>query len=158
METVGEHKQGAELTTIFPQIRRIVKWTALVILCGVLLYSAAISVASHTYWGRLFIQTHPEYGLAIWRPIEHRTQYNASVKFIKDRMLTPATARFCSIGEAQFVFNNDRYSDTYGRRAMSGWVDAQNAFSAMIRRRFVIVFKNDNSVDRVTWDTGETWK
>jgi hypothetical protein len=144
------------LPTMHPKILRIVKWTALVILCGVVLYGAAISVASHTYWGRLFLETSD---ISIWRPIEHRNQYKASVTFIENRMLTPATSKFCSIGEAQFALNNDRYSNDYGRRAMLGWVDAQNAFSAMIRRHFIVVFKRDNPtvVEHVKWDTGETW-
>jgi hypothetical protein len=59
-------------------------------------------------------------------------------------MLTPATAKFCLIGEAQFGSNNHRSGDDYGKGAMLGWVDAQNAFSAMIRRHFIVVFKRGN--------------
>jgi len=133
---------------------RVVRKAAVVILCAILLYSGLTFAAHRTYWGHLFLETYPAFDI-FWRPIWHREQYDASIKFIEARMLTPATARFCPIGEAQFSSDS-----TSGKDAMAGWVDAQNPFSAMIRHHFLIVFSSTNhtEVDRVISDTGETWK
>jgi hypothetical protein len=57
--------------------------------------------------------------------------YVYSEEFVKDRLRAPSTAKFCGFSGATVVtLGGDSYQ-------VNGWVDAQNAFGAMIRDDFV---------------------
>jgi hypothetical protein len=61
--------------------------------------------------------------------------------FVKHRLKAPSTAKFCGFSEANVVtLGGDSYQ-------VSGWVDAQNAFGAMLRNSFVCKLHK----------TGTTW-
>jgi hypothetical protein len=77
-----------------------------------------------------------------------RAQYKAATEFIKERSLTPSTAKFCPFAEAKFGILS-----ATGQDAMEAWVDMQNAFGAMIRSHFTAVFRKDDprSVAIVQW-------
>ena len=88
--------------------------------------------------------------------VETRMQYSAATKFIRGRLLAPATARFCPYSEVEFGT-----ADGTIQRAMTGCVDSQNAFGASIRRYFLVSFEAGtvNEIYSVRWDGpgGELW-
>jgi hypothetical protein len=129
---------------------------------AIVLYFGASALAYRNYWVGLFWGTYlpwlPKYDIieGSKQSIEKRDQYDAAVKFITGRMLTPSTAKFCSIDEEKFGL------DESGMKAMDGWVDAQNAFGAMIRSNFRAVFRRNQptKIDHVRWagEDGQTWR
>ena len=122
-----------------------------------ILYFIAAGIAVRSYWGGLFWGTYlswlPAYDIVRGpqQTLRERAQYKAVVTFITQRILTPATARFCSIGEARFG------TDRAGNPAMVGWVDAQNPFGAMIRSHFKAVFQKEAEtvVLQVEWPSDD---
>lgn len=65
--------------------------------------------------------------------------YSACQEFVKDRLKAPSTASFPS-----FLLNSDeiRYSQTGEHITLAAWVDAQNAFGAMLRTNFTCEVKH----------------
>lgn len=53
---------------------------------------------------------------------------------VKERLKSPSSAEFCPLHEFQFVESG---TDLY----VSGYVDAQNSFGAMLRSKFKVTFK-----------------
>lgn len=52
---------------------------------------------------------------------------------VKDNLRAPSTAKFCSVVDAKITHTGLSYT-------VSGWVDAQNGFGAMIREDFTVTF------------------
>ena len=143
-------------------MKRILKRISIALIGMAVLYFGATALAFRSYWAGLFWNTYLSW-LPIYDVIESpkhalakRAQYRAAEAFIRERMLTPSTAKFCSIDEAKFGSDEDR------RRVMVGWVDAQNPFGAMIRQHFTVVFLKDSGaeVDYVRWagEGGQVWR
>lgn len=139
-------------------MKRHFRWLVGGLLTVAVLYFAAAGIAVRSYWGGLFWGTYlswlPAYDVikGPQQTFRERSQYRAAVAFITQRMLTPSTARFCSAGEARFGTDQD------GNPAMVGWVDAQNAFGAMIRSHFKAVFQKgggETVVLRVEWPSDD---
>ena len=63
-------------------------------------------------------------------------------KLVENRLKAPSTAKFSTLSDASAGYV------AYGenRWACSGYVDAQNAFSAMIREKWFAVMTNNNGV------------
>lgn len=108
------------------------------------------------FWGVYISDWLPAYDL-IEGPKEtvHRyRQYRAAVAYITKRSAaSPKTLEFCPYSEAEFGW----YKATK-EEAMSGWVDAQNAFGATIRHHVVVLFYPYQPlvVDVVVMD-GQRW-
>jgi hypothetical protein len=123
------------------------------LLAVAILYFTAAGIAVRSYWGGLFWHTYlswlPAYDIirGPQQTLRERAQHKAAAAFITQRMLTPATARFCPISEARFG------TDQSGNPAMVCWVDAQNPFGATIRSYFKAVFRKEDEkvVLQVEW-------
>jgi len=60
-------------------------------------------------------------------------------EFIKQKLKSPSTAEFSSLGESKVnQFEN-------GECWVSGYVDAQNSFGAMIRNNYVVKMRYNNN-------------
>ncbi|MBR2525363.1 MAG: zinc-ribbon domain-containing protein [Enterococcus sp.] len=55
---------------------------------------------------------------------------------VKQELVSPSTAKFCKITEAECVFNSST-----GKWTVRGWLDSQNEYGAMVRQNFTAVFK-----------------
>lgn len=130
-------------------------------------YFAATAVATRNYWAGLwwsaYLSKIPCYDL-IQGPREtyhNHIRYANAKQFILKRILTPATAQFCPIGEAKFGTYNR--GDLKDREVMLGYLDAQNSFGATIRQHFIAVYSRaeQDSVERVRWagkdDSSDDW-
>lgn len=134
-------------------MRRKTRRLGIGLLALAILYFTAAGIAVRSYWPGLFWSTYlswlPEYDLVKGpqQTLRERAQYRAAVVVITQRMLTPATAHFCTVSEAGFG------ADPSGNAVMIGWVDAQNAFGALIRSHFKAVFRKDDqkAVLQVEW-------
>ena len=144
-------------------LKQTLKRAGIAILVGMMLYFSAVALMYRTYWGGLFWSTYlswiPAYDIVKGpqQSLETRAQYKAATEFIRERSLTPSTAKFCPFAEAKFGTQN-----VTGRKVMVAWVDMQNSFGAMIRGRFMAVFEKDNprSVELIQWsgEDGKVWK
>ena len=65
--------------------------------------------------------------------------YLTSQKFVKDRLKSPSTAKFCDFDEAVVSTTGEDNRTDPGRDSYTvrGWVDAQNSFGAVLRNRFI---------------------
>jgi len=72
------------------------------------------------------------------RPSEHyitnQEAFYAAQEIVKENLKSPSTAKFCSYSEAKILYLGN------GQYQVSGWVDAQNSFGAMLRKNFVATF------------------
>jgi hypothetical protein len=69
-------------------------------------------------------------------------------EFVKDRLKSPSTAKFDYRSETAVHHGNGRYTVT-------GAVDAQNAFGAMIRAQYICELHYNNSTDK--WYLDDIW-
>ncbi len=56
--------------------------------------------------------------------------YTATASFVPAHLKAPSTAKFAAYGESGVSVDGDVYTVT-------GWVDAQNSFGAMVRQRYI---------------------
>ena len=126
------------------------------------IYLSGSALAHRNYWAGLFWGQYLSW-LPAYDPVngpresvETRMQYSAATDFIRGRLLSPATAKFCSYSDAKFGTAEGTI-----QKAMTGCVDAQNAFGASMRRYFFVSFEAGtvNQVYSVRWDGpgGELW-
>ena len=135
-------------------VKRTLRRIAIAVAAASVLYFSAVALVYRNYWAGLFWGTYlswiPAYDIVKGpqRSIKARAQYKAATDFITERSLTASTAKFCPFTEAKF----GTLSAT-GQDAMTGWVDMQNTFGAMIRSHFTAVFRKDapRSVAMVQW-------
>ena len=76
--------------------------------------------------------------------LNENTAYMMSKKFVKARLLAPATADFPWTGEATIKKSGP------GEFTVLSYVDAQNAFGAQIRKHYVCKIKSE--------DNGKNWE
>jgi hypothetical protein len=144
-------------------MRRILKRLMIGAFGATILYFSAVALEYRNYWAALFWDTYlswvPAYDIVKGpqESIKTRAQYKAATEFIRERSLTPLTAKFCPFAEAKF--------GTYPpskREAMVGCVDMQNAYGALIRGHFTAVFQKDDSraVELIKWagEDGAVWR
>jgi hypothetical protein len=135
-------------------LKQTVKRVIIAAAAASVLYFSAVALVYRNYWVGLFWGTYlswiPIYDIVKGpqQSMKTRAQYKAATEFIKERSLTPSTAKFCPFAEAKFGILS-----ATGQDAMEAWVDMQNAFGAMIRSHFTAVFRKDDprSVAIVQW-------
>ncbi|HTJ00295.1 MAG TPA: DUF4339 domain-containing protein [Dongiaceae bacterium] len=64
--------------------------------------------------------------------------YTAKTSFVPAQLKAPSTAKFADFSDCTVTVEGDVYT-------VSGWVDAQNSFGAMIRQNFVCKLRLDAS-------------
>lgn len=67
----------------------------------------------------------------------------------KGKLASPSTAKFPSSVD---IKSKIRKKDTYSRFTFNGYVDAQNKFSATIRKKFTCVVKGSRVSKKLKWD------
>lgn len=60
--------------------------------------------------------------------------WTCAKKAVKDSLKSPSSAKFCSITDATVTHIGN------GRYRVSGWVDAENSFGAVIREYFTVTY------------------
>lgn len=74
---------------------------------------------------------------------DHRTAYETCETLVKERLRAPSTAEFGGYGQANIERSG---GETY---RIEGWVDAENAFGAMLRNTFVCSHDADSRTVRL---------
>lgn len=59
--------------------------------------------------------------------------FTIAESIVEENLKAPSTASFCKVTEATITNNGDVYT-------VSGWVDAQNSFGAMLRQNFTVTY------------------
>lgn len=143
-------------------MKPVAKRVGIGVLAVLVLYFGVAAVASRSSLIGLFFSTYvswvPLYDLVDGprTALDRRARYNSAVDFITRRMLTPSTAHFCPLGEAKFGTD-----DASNSQVMVGWVDAQNAFGAMIRQHFEAFYGQDGTtVAEIHWagERASVWR
>lgn len=62
---------------------------------------------------------------------------------VKSELLAPSTAKFCNYSKATVIYNGNHYW------TVSGYVDSQNTFGAMIRQNWTITFEEVVEGDQI---------
>lgn len=129
----------------------------------VMLYLGGSSLITRNYWVGVFwgsyLQWLPPYDIinVSRQSYQQKAQYNSVIEFIRPRLRTASTATFCKFSEAKFGTQRDT-----ALTAMVGYVDAQNAFGAVIRSHFMATFEasSPTTVYGVHWldDEKEFWR
>ena len=55
-------------------------------------------------------------------------------KIVKDSLKSPSSAKFCSMSEATITHEGN------GKYSVSGWVEAQNSYGAVLRQTFIVTY------------------
>ncbi|MBO4501029.1 MAG: hypothetical protein J5760_02205 [Clostridia bacterium] len=64
--------------------------------------------------------------------VSARTAWSCAQEYVKEQLVSPSSAKFCSYSNAKITVLED---NTF---RISGYVDAQNAFGAVLRKSFTI--------------------
>lgn len=60
--------------------------------------------------------------------------WTCAKKIVKDNLKSPSSAKFCTMSEATITHEGN------GRYKVTGWVEAQNSFGAVVRQNFTVTY------------------